>query len=55
MGLKTFRIELTDGQNGEYTAGQKLRGRLILNFDQPTEANSKYNPMKKKKQLMKMI
>ena len=55
MGLKAFRIELTDGQNGAYTAGQKLRGRLILNFDQPTKVNSKYNPMKKKEQPMKMI
>ena len=46
MGLKTLRIELTDGQDGNYTstftAGQKLRGRLILTFDHPTDVNSKY-------------
>ena len=41
MGIRLFQIEYTDGQNGVYFAGQWLKGRVVIDFDKPTKANSK--------------
>ena len=42
MGIRSLRIEFTDGQNGVYVARQRLKGRVVIDFDKATKANSKF-------------
>ena len=41
MGINTFEVKLMDGKNGMYTAGQWIKGKVLVNFKQQTKVKCK--------------